>query len=165
MRFDIAAHGFFVYHLSTLGMVLVAVHAADKQRLSVEFQQPFADLHLTKADVARLGFQQRVMLVIKRHHQPVKMRRFGAPQQRFFHRQAQRYAVAPGAALVDDFAAEGAIALRDARSVAPERQRHAAGGNGWAFRARQHLERRAAKVLIQMGAGLVIRKAGGGLVL
>ncbi len=60
---NVPAHGVDVHHLAMFGMMLVAVDAANQQRLAVKLQQAVRNLYLTETQIAGLGFNHRAMFV------------------------------------------------------------------------------------------------------
>ena len=83
-QLDIAAHRRFIHHLPVFRMMLMAVHAPNQQRFTVEFQQAIADFNPAKTDVACLDVQHITLCVPKRNCQAVKFWRFRAPQYGLF---------------------------------------------------------------------------------
>ncbi|CUY74704.1 Uncharacterised protein [Serratia marcescens] len=159
---DIVAHRRLVHHLAVARVMLVAVNAADQQRLPVELQQPAADFHLAKADVIGFHLDNHPFGREQGDGGAIQRGRFGAPQRRAFHRQAQRDAIVIGAAFVHDLAAERLGALGHPRAIAPQLNLHQqrAGPAG----ARRHHQFAAGKAVMQRGGDAHIAQVGGGFV-
>ncbi|CCJ76690.1 hypothetical protein BN135_1754 [Cronobacter muytjensii 530] len=98
---DVLHHRRLIHRLAFLRVVLVTIHAANKQRLAVERQQAIVDFHATKADVVRLRNQRHAVGVKQRDHRAVEMRRFGAPEQRVVNVERERHALRVVAALIN----------------------------------------------------------------